>query len=237
MSSPCVHSFMGSNVDSSSFSVISVNTIGIKMHNWVVSLVSVDSSNYGEKHSRPAKSLQSCVVKSLAITSQRCVTGLFDSWRALIDDNISGLFLKSRNKKSAASAKASSIISPSWKDFLCLMIEGLTLLVNSAVWKTTVVQLSDFSSLNFFLSRLAFWKDIRVVLFMNSLKVPLNTPSLWNSDGSATNQTNTLRKKSPPTIPFFNWSSCPTHFLYPFFCWYQLKPLTRSLSSRVFCSS
>ena len=99
MSSPHAYSFMGSNVDSSSFSVISLNT-------WI-----------------SAMSLRNCCIKSSAITSQRCATLLLDSWRALIDDNISGLFLKSRNKESAASTKASFIISSYGKDFLCLMIE------------------------------------------------------------------------------------------------------------------
>ena len=41
------------------------------------------------------------------------VTVILDSWRAVINDNISGLFLKSQNKESAASTKASFIISPS----------------------------------------------------------------------------------------------------------------------------
>ena len=125
MSSPRVCSFIGSNVDSSTFAVISVNTIQIKM-GWAVSLVSVDSSNCSEKHSQSAMSLQNCCVKYLAITSQRCVTALLDSWRALIDDNISSLFSKSWNKESAASTKASFIVSSSWRDFLCLMIEWLT---------------------------------------------------------------------------------------------------------------
>ena len=123
------------------------DTIQIKTHSWAVSLVSVDSSNCSEKHLQSAMSLWSCSVKSSAITSQHCVTVILDSCRALINNNISGLFLKSWNKESAASMKASFIISPSWKDFVCLIIEWLTcndasyrpLLVNSAVWKTTVV--------------------------------------------------------------------------------------------------
>ena len=71
-------------------------------------------------------SLRSCCVKSSAITSQRCVTVLFDSWRALIDDNISVFFFFSKgfkNKESAVSMKASFIIFPSSKD---LMIDWLT---------------------------------------------------------------------------------------------------------------
>ena len=71
-------------------------------------------------------SLWNCCVKSLAITSQCCVTVLFDSWRILSDNNISSLFLKSWNKESAASAKASFIISQSGKDLLWLVIEWLT---------------------------------------------------------------------------------------------------------------
>ena len=107
-----VCSFMGSNVNSSSFAVISVNTIQTKMHIWAVSLASVDSSNCSEKRSHSAMFLWSCCVKSLAITSQHCVTVLLDSWWNLIDDNITGLFLKSWNKESAASTKASFIILP-----------------------------------------------------------------------------------------------------------------------------
>ena len=89
MSFPHGRSFMSSNVNSSSFALISVFTIRIKMHSWAVSLVSVDFSNCSEKHLQSAMSFRSCCVKSSAITSQCCVTVLLDSWRALIDDNIS----------------------------------------------------------------------------------------------------------------------------------------------------
>ena len=125
INSPCVHSFMSSNVNSSSFAVISVNTTWIKTHSWAVSLVCVDSSKSSEKHSQSAMSLRSCYVKSSAITSQCCVTVLLDSWRTLIDDNISGLFLKSRNKESAASTKASFII-------LALKVEQTKQRINGA---------------------------------------------------------------------------------------------------------
>ena len=94
MSSPRVCSFMGSIVNSSSFAVISVNTTQIKMHNWAVTLTSVDSSNCSEKLSLSAMSFQSCCVKSSAMTLQRHVTVLLGSWRALIEDNIYGLFFK-----------------------------------------------------------------------------------------------------------------------------------------------
>ena len=87
--------FFHGNVNGSSFPAISINTIQIKMHNWTVSLVSVDLSTCSEKHLQSAMSLWSYYVKSSAISLQRCVTVLLDRWRALIDDNISGLFLKS----------------------------------------------------------------------------------------------------------------------------------------------
>ena len=111
ISSPRVCYFMGSSVNSSSFAV---------------SFTSVDSSNFSEKHSQSTMSFQSCCIKSLAMTSLRRVTVLLDSWRALIEDNISALFLKSRNNESAASTNASFTISPSWKDFLFFSIKWLT---------------------------------------------------------------------------------------------------------------
>ena len=107
MISPRVSSFMSSNVNSSCSSVISVNIIRIKTHNWAVLLVSVGSSNYSGKHStQSAIPLQSCWIKSSAMTSQRCVTVLLDIWRAMNDDNISIIW----NKESAASRKACFII-------------------------------------------------------------------------------------------------------------------------------
>ena len=192
---------MGSNVNSSSFAVISIKTILIKMHNWAVSLVSVDLSNWSEKHPQSAMSLRSCCVKFSATTSQRCVTVHLDSWRALIDDDISSLFLKSRNKESAASTKASFIISPSWKDFLCLMIEWLTR--NNASVSAFVCQFCcvknvccpincDFSSLTFLFLSLFFQREVSVVHFMNSSKVPLKSTLLRNSNSSLTNQTNAI---------------------------------------------
>ena len=107
MSSPRVCSFMKSTVNSSSFAVISLNTIRIKTHIWAVSLTSVDSSNCSEKNSQFLMSVHICWVKSLAMASQRRVTVCLDSCRALIEDNISALFLKSRNNESAASTNAS----------------------------------------------------------------------------------------------------------------------------------
>ena len=122
-------------------SVISVNTIWIETHSWAVLLVSVDSSHSSEKHSQSEMSLQRCCVKSSALNPRRCITVLLDSRRDFIDDNICSLFLKSQNKESAASTKASFII-------ICFR-----LLLASAVWKTTVVLLT--SSLTFlFLSSL-----------------------------------------------------------------------------------
>ena len=202
MSSLHVRSFMGSNVNNSSFAVVSVNTIRMKMHSWAVSLVSVDSSNCSEKHSQSAMSLQSCCIKSLAITSQRCVTVLLDSWRALIDDNISSMFLKSRNKESAASTKTSFIISPSWKDFLWVVIEWHTnndaLLVNSAVWKTTFVRStvilvpSPFSFSAHFSGR-----SLCCTFYEQFESASQHSPSSEYSDGSLTNQTNAYFFISP----------------------------------------
>lgn len=89
MSSHHVCSFIGSTVNSSSFAVMSVNSIRIKMHNCAVSLTSVDSSNCCEKHSQSAMSFQSCLVKFSAMASLHRVTVLLDSWRALIEASIS----------------------------------------------------------------------------------------------------------------------------------------------------
>ena len=169
-------------------SVISVNTIWIETHSWAVLLVSVDSSHSSEKHSESAMSLQRCSVKSSALNSRRCITVLLDSRRDFIDDNICSLFLKSQNKESAASPKASFII-------ICFR-----LLLASAVWKTTVVLLT--SSLTFLFLSSLFRRQVSVVLFMKSSKVSLNIPLLQNCDGNLTNQTN--------AYIFF--------FLYPFFC-------------------
>ena len=149
------------------------------MHNWAVS--------------QSAMSLRSYFVKSSAITSQRCVTVLLDSWRALIEDNIY-LFLKSWNKESAASTKASFIISPSWKDFLCLMMEWLT--SNDASTEAFAYELccvkNDCCPMNCDFSSLTF-------LFQLPLKIHL----LWNSDGSLTNhyhKCTSIKDICPPHI-------------------------------------
>ena len=227
MSSPRVCPFMGSNVNSASSSVISVNTSRIKKHSWAVSLVSVDSSNCSAKHSQSAASLYEAAVSNCsAFTPQRCVTVLLDSWKALIDGNFCSLFLKSRNKESAASMKASYIISPSWKDFFCLMMEWLTRSDASlsgfdcefhCVKKDCCPISCDFASLTFlFLSSLFGGKSVSYFLW--TFQKCLSTfPFFGNSDGSLTNLTNALwkrhggKKSPPPTFFIFfpddiNWS-------------------------------
>ena len=52
---------------------------------------------------------------------------------------------------------------------------------------------------------LVYWREVSVVVSMNSPKVPLQTCLLWNSDGRLTYQTMhfgyDIVKKSPPPIP------------------------------------
>ena len=52
---------------------------------------------------------------------------------------------------------------------------------------------------------LVYWREVNVVVSMNSPKVPLHISLLWNSDGRLADQKNasnmTLWKKSPPPIP------------------------------------
>ena len=104
MSSLRVYSSMGITINSFSFAVISLNTMQIKMHTLAVLLTSVDSSNCSEKHSQSPMSLHICWIKSSAITSQRRCNC---SCRALIEDDMSALFSKSRNLGSAASMNLS----------------------------------------------------------------------------------------------------------------------------------
>lgn len=115
-------SFMGSTVQLL-FSSYVCKTVQIKPDNRAVSLTSVDSSNGSEKH---LLSLQSCWFKSSMMASEHCVAVFPDIWRALIEENIPGLFLKSRNNGSAAPTNAFLFISPSWKNFLCLTNKWLT---------------------------------------------------------------------------------------------------------------
>ena len=116
MSSRRVCSFAGSAVINSSFAVRSQNTIRRKMHIGAVSITSVDSSSCSKKHSQFSISFRTRWVKSLTTASQRRVASCLDSCRALVDDNIPALFLKSLNSELAASRNASFTISPSWKD-------------------------------------------------------------------------------------------------------------------------
>ena len=125
MSSPRVCAFICKTVKSSSFAVISW-TIRIKMHNWALSVMSVDSSICSEKHSQQSMSLASCCTKLSPIISHRLVTVFLVNWTALTADIISVLFLNSLNNASDASMKASFTITPSWKHFLCLTIVRLT---------------------------------------------------------------------------------------------------------------
>ena len=53
---------------------------------------------------------------------------------------------------------------------------------------------------------LVYWREVSVVVSMNSPKVPLHISLLWNSNGRLAEETNVLRichcgKKSPPPIP------------------------------------
>ena len=74
---------------------------------------------------------------------------------------------------------------------------------------------------------LVYWREVSVVVSMNSLKVPLHIFLLWNSNGRLADQTNALRmtlwKKSPPPVPDEVLSlvsylvQLPHSFLYPFF--------------------
>lgn len=121
MSSPWVCSFMGSIVNGSSFAVISLNNAQLCCISYVCGLVQLQWETHGS-----AMSFQGCCVKSSTMCSPRCVTVFLHSWRALIEDNISSLFSKSRNKESAAWIKDSFIIFQSWKAFLCLIMGWLT---------------------------------------------------------------------------------------------------------------
>ena len=193
-------------------------------------------------------SLRSCCVTSSAITSQHREIVLLDNWRALIDDNISSLFKKSWHKEAVASMKASFIISPSWKDLLCKMTEWLTSnndLVVAFACEFRCVK-NDCCPINCDFSPFTFLfhssQGSQCRTFYEKFKVPLNISLLRNSDGSwQIRQMHFKKRQCPPPIlhvsGFSTWFSLPTHFLYPFFCWYRLKPLTRSLSSLEFCSS
>ena len=161
MKSPCVRSFMGSNVNSSSFAVISVNTIRIKMHNWAISLVSVDLSNLQWETIAVCNVSPKLLCQILGhYFTVLCNCILMD----LLDDNISGLFLKFLNKESAASTKASFIISSSCKDFMLTvwdspvtMLRWQPLLVNFTVCKNDCCLINcDFSSLTFLCVSLLF---------------------------------------------------------------------------------
>ena len=70
-----------------------------------------------------------------------------------------------------------------------------------------------------------YWREVGVVVSMNSLKVPLHISLLWNSDGGLADQTNSLRmtfwkkkKKSSShsvwkcCFWFLTWYSSPTNF-------------------------
>ena len=53
---------------------------------------------------------------------------------------------------------------------------------------------------------LVYWREVSVVVSMNSPKAPLHIFLLWNSDGRLADQTNALR------IWFLTWYSSPTYF-------------------------
>ena len=89
---------------------------------------------------------------------------------------------------------------------------------------------------------LVYWREVNVVVSMNSPKVSLHISLLWNSDGRLADQTNALRiwhcEREKVLLPFrmevvsflfLTWFSSPTLFLYPFFSRDKLE-LTRLLA-------
>lgn len=218
MSSPRVCPVIDSTVNSSSFAVISGNTIRMKIHTWAVSLASVGSSNCSEKHSQSAMSFQSCCIKSWAMASLRRATVLLDNWRALIEDNIFALFLKSWNNVSAASTNASFTISPSWKDFVLLMRRRLIRNNASVALKMTVVRTTGISVPSPF----SFSAHVLVgswcrILYEQSENAAPHVPSLmmWR-DGTLTDKANTLWKchcEKRVLLPFHMKVICFCFFL------------------------
>ena len=125
------------------------------------------------------------------MTSQCRVTIFRDSRRALIEDKISGLFLKSRNKESAAPIIYHLPISGR----LLVLYYGVTHNASVAALAFDVgcvkndccADNSDFSCFTFLYVSSNF-----ILLLMNSSKVPLNISFCQNKDGRLADQTNAL---------------------------------------------
>lgn len=122
--SPCVCSFMGSNVNSSSFAVIYANTIWIKIHNWAVTYICWLVQLQWEPLTLcdvPPKPLSQILGRDFTAPCN------YASWWLYSFDlrYYFHLFLKSQNNETAASTNGSFIISLPWNDLLCLKMEWL----------------------------------------------------------------------------------------------------------------